>query len=120
MSAPTLPDPLLIDQGATWTAQVAWKASTGAAVPLTGYTARMQLRTSHQATTTVLDLSTSTGELVIDESGGTVTATVAPAVTAALEAPSQGVWDLVLTSPSGVVTRLLQGRYQITPRVTRS
>jgi hypothetical protein len=107
-----------IDQGADWTAVLTWKVNT-VAVDLTNYTARMQLRPAHGALTTLLSLTTAVGGgITLGGNAGTVTLTLTAVITATLP-PGDHVYDLELVSPAGVVTRLVEGRFSISPEVTR-
>ena len=109
---------LEIKQGATLSLTATWKDSTGAAINLTGYTARMQVRSAYDATSTILSLTSSSG-ITLGGSAGTIAITASATVTAALTAPWSGVWDLELVSGGGVVTRLLEGAATVSPEVTR-
>jgi hypothetical protein len=110
---------LEIQQGATLSLTATWADSTGAAVNLTGYTARMQVRASYDATSTVLALTSAAGDIVLGGAAGTIAITASATVTAALTAPWNGVYDLELVSGGGVVTRLLEGPATVSPEVTR-
>jgi hypothetical protein len=109
---------LEIKQGATLSLTATWNDSTGAAINLTGYTARMQVRSAYDATSTILSLTSSSG-ITLGGAAGTIAITVSATVTAALTAPWAGVWDLELVSGGGVVTRLLEGAATVSPEVTR-
>ena len=109
---------LTINQGATLSLSAVWKDSADALINLSGYTAKMTLRTAYAAAGTVLYLSTSNGGVSLS-AYGTVTISAAATATAALSAPSFGVYDLELTSGGGAVTRLLEGGYVIRPEVTK-
>jgi hypothetical protein len=108
-----------IQQGATLSLTATWTDSTGAAVNLTGYTARMQVRSAYDATTTILSLTSGAGDITLGGSAGTIAITASATVTAALTAPWTGVYDLELVSGGGVVTRLLEGPATVSPEVTR-
>ena len=108
-----------IEQGATLNISVTWKDSNSTPINLTGYTARSQFRPTYQATTTVLSLTTENGGIALGGTAGTIQLTASATTTAALTAPSNGVWDLELVSAGGTVTRLLQGGYRVTPEATR-
>jgi hypothetical protein len=108
-----------IEQGATFSISVTWKDSNSTPINLTGYTARSQFRKTYEATTTVLDLTTANSGISLGGTAGTITLTASATTTAALTAPSNGVWDLELVSGGGTVTRLLQGAYVVTPEATR-
>ena len=107
-----------IKQGATFSLTATWKDSTGAAINLTGYTARMQVRLTYDAATTILSL-TSGSEITLGGAAGTIDITVSATTTAGLTAPWAGAYDLELVSGGGVVTRLLEGSAIVSPEVTR-
>jgi hypothetical protein len=108
-----------INQGATFSLAATWKDSAGTPVNLTGYTARMQVRTAYDATATILNLTSAAGDITLGGSAGTITITVSATATAALTAPWAGAYDLELVSGGGVVTRLLEGSASVSPEVTR-
>lgn len=110
---------LLIDQGATLSVVATWKDSSGNAINLTGYTARMSVRATFSSSTSVLDLNTSNSGITLGGAAGTITITASATTTAALTAPFSGVYDLELVSGGGVVTRLLEGTATVSPEVTR-
>jgi|Laugrefabdmm15sn_1035127.scaffolds.fasta_scaffold11175_4 hypothetical protein len=110
---------LVIQQGATLSLAITWKDSTGTAINLTGYTARMQARSTYDTATAILSLTSAAGDIVLGGVAGTITITASATVTAALTAPWSGVWDLELVSGGGVVTRLLEGAASVSPEVTR-
>jgi len=107
----------LMPKGSTFSRTLTWKIS-GSAVDLTNYTARMQARTSHVSTTTVLDLTTANSKIVLGGTAGTITLTLSAADTAAITQSSLA-YDLELVSAGGVVTRLVEGQIVLTPEVTR-
>ena len=108
---------ILIEQGATYSQVVTYKES-GVAVNLTGYTARMQVRSTLESATSVVELTTANSRIALGGSAGTITLTISATDTAALTA-GRGVYDLELVSGSGIVTRLLQGVATISRNVTR-
>jgi tRNA threonylcarbamoyladenosine modification (KEOPS) complex Pcc1 subunit len=108
---------ILIEQGATFSQLVTYKES-GVAVNLTGYTARMQVRSTLESASTVVELTTANGRIALGGAAGTITLTISATDTAALTA-GRGVYDLELVSGSGIVTRLLQGVATISRNVTR-
>jgi len=85
---------------------------------LTGYTADMQIRQTITSSTILYEASTGNGAIVMGGTAGTITLTI-PAATTAAFTWNRGVYDLNLTSPGGVVTRLLQGYAIVSPEVTR-
>ena len=108
---------ILIEQGATYSQVVTYKES-GVAVNLTGYTARMQVRSTLESATTVVELTTANGRITLGGAAGTITLTISATDTASLTA-GRGVYDLELVSGSGIVTRLVQGVATISRNVTR-
>lgn len=105
-----------IEQGATWQLTVTWTDSSGALVNLTGYTAVATVKTTYGGTT-VLSATSVGGTITLGGAAGTIAINVPAATTAAASAQT-GVWDLLLTSGSGVKTRLLEGPVTITPGVS--
>lgn len=109
---------VVIEQGATFAEvwQILNKDLT------TGYTWSAKFRPQHASSTTVLSLTSAGGTLVVTKSGNHthVTASVNPTTTAALTAPSRGVYDIEYTeTATGIVTRAVEGSYYITPEATR-
>lgn len=109
---------IYMEQGATYNQPLVWKDSSGTAVNVTGYTARMQIRRTLDATTVILTLTTENGRITVGGSNGLITLLVSAADTAALTTFC-GVYDLEVISPAGVVTRLLEGQVEISKEVTR-
>jgi hypothetical protein len=109
---------MIADQGATFSQVITWKSATGTPVNLSGYSARMQVRPRVDSSTETLDLS-STGnnpKIVLGGALGTIMITV-PA--GDMDFEGSYVYDLEVQSSGGVVTRLLMGRFQCRPEVTR-
>ena len=113
------------DKGATFRRVITWSDSTETAINLSGYSARMQVRESFGASTTVASLTTGSGEIALGPTNGQITIELSPAETAALPVTADfgdawaGVYDLELVSAGGEVTRLLEGAFYVTPEVTR-
>lgn len=110
---------LTIQQGATFSLSVNYKTAAGSTVNLSsGYTARMQGRTSHAATETVFSLTQADG-ITLGSSDPNIVISIAASATDDLSAPSGGVYDLELVDSSSNVYRILEGRFVVTPEVTR-
>lgn len=108
---------LIIDQGSDWFITFTYKDSTGTPINLTGFTANLQLRTSYDAPTAALSLTSIAGITITALSGQIAvhaTATQTGAITA-----GDYVYDLEITSSTGIITRIIQGRATVTPQVTR-
>lgn len=109
---------LVIEQGATFNVTMTWKDSSGTPVAdLDQWDARMYLKTSKSAETSVLELTTDNGGIVLGESAGTIRIYISATDTAALTEPA-GVYDLEMVSPSSAVTRLLAGKWKLDTEVT--
>lgn len=109
---------LTIPAGATYSQTINWKTGSPAAfVNTTGYSARMQLRTSYSAASASLDLTTANGRISLTNAG-VITLALTATETAALAA-GRYVYDLELVSSGGQVTRLLEGVVTVSPEVTR-
>jgi len=109
---------LEIKQGATLSLTATWKDSSGTAVNLTGYTARLQVRATYDSSSTILSLTSASG-ITLGGAAGTIAITASATTTAALTAPWSGVYDLELVSGGGEVTRLLEGTATVSPEVSR-
>lgn len=108
----------LCEQGATFNPVLTWKDGAGVAVNLSGFSARMEVRSSVSAADAIIRLDTTNGRISLGGSAGTVSLLISAADSAALSAGAF-VYDLELVSGAGVVTRLLQGRFVVSPEVTR-
>lgn len=113
---------LVIEQGTTNIIVVAYKDSAGAAIPLTGYIARMTIRqTIDSSVALVTALSTGVSpKLVITTATGLITLTL-PATETDDYAWIGGYYDLEIeaAAPGSAVTRLLQGKVSVSREVTR-
>lgn len=87
-------------------------------VPLTGYTAQMQIRETIDSTTSIIELTSANGGITIDPVDYTITVTISAAQTRAFTFPT-AVYSLELTDSSGVVTTFLTGNLTLVPEVTR-
>lgn len=113
---------LCINQGATFERIFIWLNGTcgcGSGSPqipvnLTGFTASMQIRAFPLSVAVLYD---ATPDLVVGTTDGTITLTIPAAVTETFTW-WQGVYDLLMTSAGGQVTRLLSGQVTISPGVT--
>jgi hypothetical protein len=106
-------------RGATFSEQIEWKDENGIAIDLTGFTARLHMRDTLEATTPFLTLTTENGGITLGGAAGTVDLLASATATSAISATS-GVYDLELVAGDGVtVIRLLEGLVTISPEVTR-
>jgi hypothetical protein len=109
---------LTIEQGATYDPVLTWGDENGAPIDLTGYIARMQIRASVEAVTTIHEATTANGQLVMGGAAGTVTFNIPAVDTAAMDF-EEAVYDLEVESAGGHVTRLVEGSVYLSPEVTR-
>lgn len=87
-------------------------------VSLVGYSARMHIRKSLADATAILELTSTGGDIILGGTEGSIQILVPAADTAALTFAS-AVYDLELESPTGVVTRLMEGKVSLRKEVTR-
>lgn len=107
---------LTCPQGATFAQVFTWKVG-GAAVDLSSFTGRLQVRTRHSSPSPLVSITSNNG-ITLGGAAGTVTVELPTSTTTALPA---GEWryDLELEAPNGTVYRLLEGAFTVTPEVTR-
>jgi hypothetical protein len=103
---------IVAEQGATFNLNFRVETN-GTPWNLTDYSFAMQVRRSTSATTTLLNLTTATMTSV-----GHVSAT-ASATTMSNIPAGRWIYDIELTSLGGEVTRILEGRFIVTPEVTQ-
>lgn len=110
-----------IEQGATLRLPLVWKTGAPAVpVDVTGYTARMQIRSQITAADALVDISstpTVQGHINVGTTDGAVEVVISASATATLT--GKGVYDLEVVAPNGDVTRLVQGKVAVSPNVTR-
>lgn len=108
---------ITIEQGATFQRTIT--VTEGASLfDLTGYTARMHIRSTLGAATTLIVLTSENGRLTMGGVAGTIAMLITATDTAALSFDS-GVHDIEIVSGSGVVIRLLEGTVTLSREVTR-
>lgn len=108
---------IVADQGATFSRNLHWKDENGDPIDITDYTARMQVRERFVSATPVLSLVSPTN-ISLGGGSGTVVITASASTMAGITAGDY-VYDLEMVASNGVVTRLIQGSFKVTPEVTR-
>jgi hypothetical protein len=103
-------------QGSTFDVQFTYKINKFP-VDLTGYTARMQVRETHLSPDTLISLSNGSG-ITLGGVAGTINILISSQNTQGFK-PVSHVYDLELVSANGSVTRILEGKFNVTPEVTR-
>jgi hypothetical protein len=125
---PNTPGPalvaLLVWQGQTFDAQLAFEDASGNPIDLTGYSAQMMLRNDVTDATPIETWGTATGEIVLGGTAGTLTFNVVGAATQNLPTSNevtQWWYDILITN--GAVPpfsqRLVFGQITIFPAITR-
>ncbi|MFG1873375.1 hypothetical protein ACGFIV_00880 [Sphaerisporangium sp. NPDC049003] len=108
------------DQGATLDRILTYKTDAGVPIPISGMTARMQIRSRPDASGTLYaTLSTTDGSIVVG-GAGTIRLMVDADVTSGWSFRT-GYYDLELTDPSAEppkVRRLIGGSFVLSPEVT--
>jgi hypothetical protein len=107
---------LSIDQGATFTSDVTVKDINGEVFDLTGFTAVAKLAKGYASTRTRTTITTT---FAADRTTGVLTISLTANQTAALD-PERYVYDVEITSASGVVTRVVEGIITVRPEVSTS
>jgi len=102
-----------IEQGASFSTVITVNDSTGAFTNLTSYTAAAQLRKSYYSST-----ANNFTVAISNAANGEITMTMTAANTANLTA-GRMLYDLLITSPTSVKTRVVEGIVTILPSVTR-
>jgi hypothetical protein len=105
------------EQGSDYLAAIAYTDDDGDIVNLSGYTSRMQVRKFTGSANAVLSLANTAG-MTISASAGTITLSIPAEALKAVPAGSY-VYDLEIVSGAGVVTKLLQGTFDVDAEVTR-
>lgn len=86
-------------------------------VNMTGYTADMQVRVSADATAVITEFTTENGHIVLNATTGSIEIIASATFTESLPL-GEYVYDLNVTSPSGVVTKLMRGAFVVLDPVT--
>lgn len=109
---------IICDQGSTFQRVIEIQDTDGTVYPLTGYTARMQIRREIDASATLLELSTSNSRIVIYPSLGTIELKLSASETSAMA--RGGYYDLeIVKTSTGEVQKVLRGEFRLEKEVTR-
>jgi len=103
-------------QGSTFQSTITYKIDD-VPVNLSGYSSRLQVRETHESTDLVVSLVSGNG-LTMGGSAGTIGILISASDTANF-ITGDHVYDLEIISPSNIVNRLIEGRFNVTPEVTR-
>ena len=103
-----------LEQGSTFNREISVQENSQA-LNLTGYSARMQMRSTHDSSSIAL---TFTAAIANPATNGKINLGATATATAAVEEGIY-VYDLEIESSAGTVTRILEGTITVTPEVTR-
>lgn len=108
---------ILIEQGAQFQLGVNITDAAGNPVDLTGYTYSAKVRTNPADVSPLLTLTVA----VLSAPGGSLSLTALGSATGALATNTSPVnfWDLTITSPAGVPTRVYQGLARFSARYSQ-
>ena len=109
---------LTIEKGATFKKVLYWKDSSKNAVDLTGYIARMQIRSSIKASSFLIELTTENGGITITPLEGKIELYISDTNTSALQG-NVGVYDMEVIDGSDTVTKFIRGVVSMTEEVTK-
>lgn len=87
-------------------------------VPLTGYTAQMQIRETLESTTVIAELTTANGRIIIDPINYTISISLPATLTATFNFDS-AVYSMELTDAQSNVFQFLNGSISLVKEVTR-
>ena len=102
-----------IDQGTDFFSVITVEGSDGNIFNLTGYSARGQVRKTY-ASNTAYDLATA----INNPTSGLINISLSSTQTASMR-PGSYVYDVEIVDAYNVVTRVVEGQVEVTPRVTR-
>lgn len=119
---------LTIWQGATFGLNISVQTANGAALDLTNYSARMQIRNTYDSGAPAETLTSANGEIVMGGVSGNLTISLAATRTANIFVDLSGsgkppktiyVYDLELIDNANTVSKLLYGEATVYGEVTR-
>lgn len=108
---------LKIKQGSTFREAFNWLAA-GAPVNLTGWSARMQIRTEHDSPVVIHELTSESGGITIRPLSGGFDLFISSNDTERFNF-EDAVYDIELVDGHGEATRIVEGRVRLSPEVTR-
>jgi hypothetical protein len=104
-------------QGTTFRRTLTYKIDD-VPVNLSGYSVAMQIREKPFSKTFIDYLNTDNGKILVTASAGIISLNISASVTANFSSGDY-VYDLEISSPSQIVDRLIEGKFKVTPEVTR-
>lgn len=104
---------IIVDQGSDFFSAITVEGSDGNIFDLTGYIARGQVRKTY-ASSTAYDLHST----IPNPTSGVINISLSSTQTAAMR-PGRYVYDVEIVDAQSVVTRVVEGQVEVSPRVTR-
>jgi hypothetical protein len=104
---------LTVDQGSSFESTIDITDNENNPVNLTGYTFRGQIRKTYTSTTSVSFTITS-----ISPASGSIQLALSAEQTSGIKA-GRYLYDVEIISSTNIVTRVIEGQIEVTPRVTR-
>lgn len=108
---------IIIDQGAHFERLITVRDANDELLDLTGWTARMQMRTELDSPDVMCELTTENGRIQLGGEAGTILLTLTADITEDFD--DEGVYDLELIDTYDRVYRLLKGKIKVELEVTR-
>jgi len=104
---------IVIEQGSDFAATFTIKNADNSYLNLLGFTAESKMKKSYYTSSNSVPLNIT----FVDRAKGIIKLSLSSTVTTTLK-PKRYVYDIVLTSPSGIKTRVIEGIATVTPGVT--
>ena len=107
----------IVPQGATYPIKMRWLDSNNNPINIYGADIRAQLRIEYDSAVPVINCTLANGKAFLEQDTWIFGFTLLPADTSAIE-PTTYFFDVLVTI-DGDVTRAMEGRISLTPKVTR-
>lgn len=108
-----------IEQGADFELAITYSDTSGNVLDLSGYSlARMQMRESSSAASSLIELTTANGRISLGNSSPNINLTLSNGDTAALDFDT-AFYDLELVSSGGSVAKVLRGSVKLIKEMTK-
>ena len=118
-NSPTVIYNITINQYASYRLYYTWKTGGEVQTPInnTGYKVLMQVRPNVDSPA-IFEATTTKGKFVLGGLSGTVTLTMSDEDTGKLK-PVNGIYDILMISPTNFVSRIMEGSFTVRPGVSR-
>lgn len=105
---------LFLEQGTTFQSSITLDGTSGQPYNLTGFAAKSQIRKSYYSSATTAEFSITINQ---PPTSGIIVLNLSASTTANI-APGRYVYDVIIKDNPGVVTRVLEGIVNVSPKVT--